>query len=434
MDRKIANESGRTTRPRILIVEDSKSYADILAERITGALGYEVEWKGSYADAVKTLDCCGDEFLVSILALHLKDAPEGEIVSYARSKGLPAIVITNSLDESLRSRFLKWNVVDYFIKGAGDCCENVIEVISRMYKNSAIKTLVVDETKAMRDAVTLLLRSRLFQVLEASDDVEAMAMLDLNPDIRLMVTDFALQGQAGLDFIRRVRKRRSKNELAIIGLSASHDHLLSARLIKSGANDFLPKPFQVEEFHVRVGHSIEMLENIALIRNLSYTDALTRLHNRRYFFENADPFVEDALARGRRVSVAMLDIDLFKNINDTFGHDVGDVVLKRISAIIAERFNRVALTCRFGGEEFCILLAHAPGEDTITRFEDLRQAVEDAEIDIGGTVIRTTISIGVCTEPDSVKAMLKLADSRLYTAKETGRNRVVGRPPKANVR
>lgn len=430
----IADKICKQNPPTILVVEDSKFFANILVRSITETLGFNVVLKSTYAEAVEAIDCCKDDYLVALLDLTLPDAPNGEIVEYATKKGVPCIIFTGGFDGDLRCRFLKWNVVDYILKDSTARLDMLLELLQRIRKNCSIKVLVVDDSRSMREAVGKLLRTHLYQVLEAESGSEALKQLQENPDIKLVVTDYNMPGMNGVELIQTIRESHSKNELAIVGMSAATDPLISVQLIKSGANDFVSKPFQVEEFHCRVGHSIEMLENIELIRDLSYKDPLTRLHNRRYFFENADKFIARAENNGRRTSVAMLDIDFFKKVNDTYGHDAGDAVLERVASLIQSAFPGGAITCRFGGEEFCILLAHDAKEDVLAKFDQFRQTVEAEETELDGTIIKVTISIGVCSEPDSIESMLKLADSRLYTAKELGRNRVAGRPPKANVR
>ncbi|QJB55816.1 diguanylate cyclase [Pseudodesulfovibrio sp. zrk46] len=420
--------------PTVLIVEDSKFFASMLSRRIQDELGYKVDWKSTYADAVKIIDCCRDNYLVALLDLNLPDAPNGEIIDYALQKGIPSIVFTGNFDVEQRNKFVTWNLVDYILKDSNASVELLLSTIKRLHKNRSTKVLVVDDSRTLRDSVAMLLRTQLFQVLEAGDGVEALEVLEENPDIKLVLTDYDMPRMDGFDLIRKIRAEHSKNDLAIIGMSASDEEVLSARLIKTGANDFIPKPFHIEEFHVRINHAVEMLNNIELIRDLSYKDPLTRLYNRRYFFENADKFIERSTKSGKSHCVGMLDIDFFKKVNDTYGHDGGDEVLKMVSAIVAEHFSEDAIVSRFGGEEFCVLVSHAPSDNMVGAFDGLRQGVERASIQYEGQEVKVTISVGICCEPLELEAMLKLSDSRLYTAKEGGRNRVVGDPPSPNVR
>lgn len=412
-------------KTKVLFVEDSKFFASMLSQRIEDELGFEVDWRPTYAEGADTIACCKDDYLVALLDVTLPDAPNGEIVEFALKHGVPSIIYTGGLDNERRNQFIKWNIVDYILKDSSASVDTLLATIDRVHKNQSVKILVVDDSRSQREAMGRLLRAQLYQVVEACNGKEALALIGDNPDIKLVVTDYDMPEMGGLELIRALRETYSKNELAIIGMSASGDTLLSAQLIKGGANDFVPKPFQVEEFHCRVGHSIEMLENIELIRDLSYKDPLTRLYNRRYFFENAERFLRETKKQGNVYCVAMLDIDFFKRVNDTYGHDGGDEVLRSVSASIAGTFRENAIVCRFGGEEFCVLAAHRPGESLTRVFDGLRRAVEGASVRVDGHEIKVTISIGMCCEQGELEAMLKQSDSRLYAAKEAGRNRVV---------
>lgn len=411
--------------PVILLIEDSKFFATMIRRRIQDELGFRVDWRATYEDAIQAIDCCKDEYLLALLDLTLPDAPNGEIVDYARSKELPGIIFTGGFDGILRERFLSWDIIDYILKDSNTCVDTLLETIQRVERNQRISILVVDDSKSMRDAVSRLLRSQLYTVLEAGDGQEALELLGKHPDIKLIVTDYDMPKMDGFELIRKVRENHSKNELAIIGMSATGDPLLSAKLIKNGANDFVPKPFQVEEFHCRVNHSIEMLENIALIKDLSYKDSLTRLYNRRYFFENAQRFIEHCIQTDMLYSVAMIDIDYFKKVNDNHGHDAGDEVLKQVASILTTCFPEESIVCRFGGEEFCILISHSRDENIVAQFDGLRRSIEGTEVEVGGITLNVTVSTGICSEPNSIEGMLKVADERLYKAKDSGRNTVI---------
>lgn len=420
--------------PTILIAEESKFYASMVSHRIRDELGFDTEWHPTYREAVQAIDDNEGKYLVALLDVHLPGGPGGKIVSYASRRGIPSIILTDELDSEQRRRFIKWNVVDYILRNSGLSLDNLIDTIERIHKNQSVKVLVVDDSKTTRDSLARLLSAQLYQVLEAANGQEALDVLDENPDIKLVVTDYDMPVMDGFDLIRRVREHFSKNKLAIIGMSASGEELLSARLLKTGANDFVPKPFQVEEFHSRVANAVEMIERIELIRDLSYKDSLTRLRNRRYFFENADIFLHRAVQQGLTYSVGMIDIDHFKRVNDTHGHDGGDMVLRRVADITVQAFPDNAIVARFGGEEFCVLVTHPREVDVIELFDLFRRDVEASSVMLGNDEVSVTVSVGVCSEPAELDAMLKLADSRLYTAKETGRNKVVGPPPRPNVR
>lgn len=155
-------------------------------------------------------------------------------------------------------------------------------------------------------------------------------------------------------------------------------------------------------------------------------DFLTGLYNRRYFFEVGKKLYHNALRGNIRITIAMIDIDFFKKINDTYGHDVGDFVLKEIGLILGSHFRKSDIVSRFGGEEFCILTVNMHQAYTFQVFDRLRRKIEQTTISSGQHEIRLTVSIGMCDEfLGSLEDMVTQADAMLYKAKNTGRNRVV---------
>ena len=208
-------------------------------------------------------------------------------------------------------------------------------------------------------------------------------------------------------------------DLVIIGLSAEGDTSLSAKFIKAGANDFLKKPFYHEEFHCRVVHNLESQEMLETIRELANVDPLTKLKNRRYLFDDGEKMFRKAMPDA---SLAMLDLDHFKQINDTYGHVVGDVLLQAVGQEIMKHFPEL-LACRFGGEEFCIA-ANEPIAALMPKLEAFMEVIRSQEFT--EAKINVTCSIGVCGgEFDSLDAAIKVADDNLYEAKRLGRDQIV---------
>ena len=131
---------------------------------------------------------------------------------------------------------------------------------------------------------------------------------------------------------------------------------MSARFIKVGANDFITKPFQPEEFYCRVTQNIDLIEKTQALVDAATKDFLTGLYNRRFFFEKGVGKLERARRERKSVALAMLDIDHFKSVNDTYGHDVGDEVLQVVSKTLQDSARADDLVARLGGEEFCVLM------------------------------------------------------------------------------
>ncbi|MBU1041175.1 MAG: diguanylate cyclase [Proteobacteria bacterium] len=409
---------------RVLVVEDSHTFSSLLSRRITEEMGHQVVVANSRAKAEAILSVDTD-FFVALLDLNLPDAPLGEVVDVVLAKNIPSIVFTGEMDDELRDQFWAKRIVDYILKQNMDNVAYMLCLVERLHRNPTIKVLVVDDSLTSRVVVRKLLEAHRYQVLEAEDGLQALAVLEEHPDVRLVITDYNMPNMDGSELIRTIRRNHAKDLLAVIGLSGTQEAGLSARFIKSGANDFLHKPFLTEEFYTRVTQNIELLEYIAQIKELAEKDYLTKLYNRRYVFSAGPKLMAAQTRRGQGVVVAMLDIDHFKRINDTFGHDAGDAVLRQMSALLAARFRTSDIVSRFGGEEFCVLAMDMNAADASGVFEDLRQGFEASSVRFGDQIIRYTVSIGLCTSPlDGLEAMIRAADDALYVSKNDGRNRV----------
>jgi diguanylate cyclase (GGDEF)-like protein len=165
------------------------------------------------------------------------------------------------------------------------------------------------------------------------------------------------------------------------------------------------------------------------LQNQAHTDFLTGLANRRHFLELAELEVTRSIRYGSPLAAFMLDIDLFKKVNDTYGHKVGDLVLKRLSGIVLEALREVDVAGRFGGEEFAILLPETDGKQAVEVAERLRQLVESTPVILeNGLPLKFTVSIGISSfagKETNIDTLLNLADQALYKAKNSGRNKVV---------
>jgi diguanylate cyclase (GGDEF)-like protein len=416
--------AGETSRP-VLLVEDSPVVAKIVGRALQAALGREVRTARSCEEARHLLSEGGESFFAAVVDLSLPDGPDGEAIDLVLDAGVPTVVMTGSADESSRERVLTKNVVDYYCKGDRDL-HALADTIGRLEINRRTTVLVVDDSSVSRGLVTRLLETHQFRVLQAADGVEALAVLERNPGVSLLITDFEMPNMDGVELVRRARSTQAPDDLSIIGVSAVGSGALTARFLKCGADDFLNKPFQKEEFYCRIYRTIKNLEQIRAIKKAAYTDQLTGLYNRLFFFQKAPRLFEVAAASGSDLAVAMLDIDFFKKINDTYGHAAGDAALRQAASLLSSHLADSMLLARMGGEEFCIVAAGIDGAAASCAFEAMRAAVEASAIHFEGSEIRFTLSVGVALKKDgSLDAMINRADGLLYRAKESGRNRVV---------
>ncbi|MFA5955850.1 PleD family two-component system response regulator [Hyphomicrobium sp.] len=284
--------------------------------------------------------------------------------------------------------------------------------------------------------------ARLLEVLSRANDAQ------LEPDCQtalvriaennfdLLIVSLSMQGADGLRLCSQVRSLERTRHLPVIMLVEPGDEARLLRGLDMGVNDYLMRPIDQHELLARVKtqirrkrHSDFLRHRLAETVELSITDSLTGLHNRRYMEGHLRTLVSEAIRTGRSLSMLVADIDHFKNVNDTYGHDVGDAVLKEFSVRLKRNTRGVDLACRLGGEEFVIIMPDTDLAHAYQVGERLRACVASDEFMIGdGRNIRMTASVGIGTleTPDDTPAiMFKRADNALYTAKRRGRNRVV---------
>jgi diguanylate cyclase (GGDEF)-like protein len=413
------------SRNSVLIVEDSTTFSGLLQRRISQTLGLPTLVAGSLAEAKELVSDHFDEIMVALLDLNLPDAPDGEVIAPVLAYGIPVIVFTGTYSDEVRESVLARNVLDYVTKESAEDLNYLLKLINRLQKNRTTKVLVVDDSSSVRLFIMNLLRLRKYQAFEADNGVRALELLEKHPDIKLVITDYYMPGMDGFELTRKIRAKYSREQLAIIGISAQGSGTMSAQFLKKGANDFLVKPFVNEEFFCRIEQNLEVMEYIEEIHFLSQRDYLTGLGNRRYFFDAAPKLLAAAKREGKAVSVTMLDIDHFKRVNDSYGHDGGDAALKHISLILREFEAPRTLVARFGGEEFCIVFIDDSG-DASQRIETLRQKVAASPVPWQEGQFSMTVSLGLfCGIATNLEEMLVKADELLYRAKQTGRNKVV---------
>jgi len=233
---------------KVLVVEDSRSFAALVSKHIRQDLGFDVVVASSLAAAKGILDQ-GTDYLAALLDINLPDAPHGESVDLAIAYKVPAIVFTGELSDTLRESFWNRHIVDYVLKDSIENVDYVVALLARLAKNPQTKILIVDDSRSYRHAVGRLLTAHRYHVLEAGSGEEALAVLAEHPDTRLVLVDYNMPGMDGFTLTREIRRNFGKDMLAIVGVSAEGGARLSPRFIKSGANDYLHKPFLVEEFY-----------------------------------------------------------------------------------------------------------------------------------------------------------------------------------------
>ena len=414
---------------QVLLIDESRAVVGLLKNRIEIAANAQVRVASSLAEAREVI-AASPKIAVAVAGLCLSDAPKGEVVDYLQAQGIPVIVLTGNMDETARETILAKRVVDYVVKRQGAEVDYLVELVQRLCNNHELKVLVVDDARTSRTLIRRLLQAHNYHVLEAEDGVEALEVLEEHPDTTIVLTDYQMPRMGGGELITQIRQRWTRNDMAIIGLSAQDDPTLSARLLKAGASDYLTKPFIEEEFYCRVHQNADLVRSIRAMRDASRRDYLTGLYNRRYLHETGASLYANARRGNLHLTAGMLDLDHFKRINDTYGHQAGDLALQHVACILRQSVRSSDLVARYGGEEFCMLLVNGQAREQADVFERVRRAVAEAPLDYDGQRIELTISVGATAHLGAdFESMLDSADQLLYEAKTRGRDRVVMASP-----
>ncbi len=414
---------------KLLILEDSIALAKILSIKISKELEMEIFIANSFAQAKKLIQ--EHHFTIATLDLYLTDAQEDEIVDYFLDKSIPSIIMTGSSDVELQERISKKDIIDYVLKDRAESIDYMIDHIKRVLKNQSYTVLIVDDSASYRAQIQKVLSTQLLNTITASNGEEALKVLRDNKDISLLVTDYNMPIVNGLDLAITIRKERKKDQFPIIGISS--DDITSITFLKHGVNDFIRKPFLKEELSTRVNNTLDAMENIQKLNTFANTDYLTQVANRKAFYYDMQSYYRTSKHNNTPFALAMIDIDLFKQVNDTYGHDIGDEVIKTLARTIKENIKGRDIVARFGGEEFCVVLKDIPHESALMFFESLKEKISTLRIRVDDTTeISFTVSIGVTTEyHDSLEDMIHHSDQLLYEAKRSGRNRVCSNPQPA---
>jgi len=410
---------------RILVVEDNQTLANIIVKKIQKELDIEVDVAYKLSEAKLFLKKY--DYFLTLLDLNLPDAPNGEVVDYALSKGNKVIVLTGNMDKEFRKKMLQKSIIDYVPKKGASDIDYIINKIIRLQKNKNNTILVVDDSMVYRKQLQNMLENMFYKVITVAHGEEALGILEVKPEINLVLTDYNMPVMDGLELTTEIRKKYNKTDLSIIALSSNENEDVNALFLKAGANDYIAKPFSKEEFSCRIDNTIESLENIQSLLNHANRDFLTGLYNRRYFYNYMHIYEKDALEIGEQFSLAMIGIDNFEHIKKEYGTDLTQKATIHISNILTSNTNYNDLVSIFSNSEFCIILKKTDEETAIKVAQRLQEEVKKAILNIDTEkILNMSISIGVLThENDTIEDTLDQVDMMLYKAKENGSNQLI---------
>lgn len=294
--------------------------------------------------------------------------------------------------------------------------------------------VVVDRDATVRGSLTALLRQSGYAVLECDNAAEARKVLNEYP-WDLAVVERSLRDGDGAALCHELKANPHFESRYVIVTLEEGEKDGSVEVLDRGADDFATKPFVAAELlaKIRAGKRIVDLGKKLLVLNkqlelLSITDGLTKLYNRRFFQDQLLRAFDQSFRYQRPLSVALVDIDKFKSINDTYGHSVGDRILEGVSTILAQSARSTDLVTRYGGDEFAIAAPETNASDAFQFAERIRLRVASMRMQVEDQDVEVRVSIGLSSAPDdeyrNAMQMIDAADRALYRAKQNGRDRV----------
>jgi diguanylate cyclase (GGDEF)-like protein len=419
---------------KLLLVEDSHLVIKVLKHLIHDHAEFQADFAENYAEAKRLIEQKNNGYFSALVDLNLPDAPKGEIVDLVLHYKIPTIVLTGSYSEEKKDELIKKGIVDYVIKETRYSYLSAIKIINRLNKNHRIKIMVVDDSLLARKQCTRLLEKYLFQVVEANSAKQAIQMLKLHSDIKLVITDYNMPVTDGFELVKIIRSKYDKENLVILGLSGSGDSKLSARFIKNGANDFLTKPFAQEEFYCRIMHNIETLESIEKIKESVHRDYLTKLFNRQYFYLLANKKLIQQQKIVKPAAIAVIEIDHFKIFNNIY-HNYGDNVVFRFSELLSLTFP-YHLIGRLSSAQFVIYFESMNEKEAFDCLEYFRKTLTNETIHLSNDEENHCLSMSASVTSIPIKrknlqdewnlnSLLERCDRLLVRARDAGKNIIV---------
>jgi two-component system, cell cycle response regulator len=450
---------------RVLVVDDVAANVKLLEARLSAEY-FDVVTAMNGMDALAI--CERAECDIILLDVMMPDMDGFEVCRRIKTNPvthyIPVVMVTALDQPSDRVRGLEAGADDFLTKPVPD-----VALIARVRSLVRLK-MVTDELRMRavtskeigiqnpeREAVTdagrngriLVVDDRAPSYERISSTLSTEHSVDVQPDPNealfraaegnydLAIVSLALENFDALRLCSQIRSLERTRNVPILAIAEADNNTRMVRGLEIGVNDYLMRPVDKNELLARARtqvrkkrYSERLRDNVQLSIEMAITDALTGLYNRRYMENHLATLVDQAASRGKPLTALVLDIDYFKSINDTYGHDAGDDVLREFSVRIRKSIRGIDLACRYGGEEFVIVMPETDMAVATMVAERLRRriATEPFAIQQGTSMIDVTISIGLAAlgdRNDNAASILKRADQALYRAKRDGRNRVV---------
>lgn len=425
----------------IIVVEPSKTVQAVIQQTLS-SLDVSIKCTGTIAHCKEIVENTYRIDFV-IMGSVLEDGEADELIEHLRHADAtlysPVYLLTSSDDKGKYSRFLGKGITEIFQKNQMIAfTEFLTSAIHNETRHETLSghILYIEDSPSQTLAIKQILEYKGLTITHF-DNAEDAHESFLREPFDLVLCDLMLKGKmTGLGLLRKIR--HSKGELKntpVIILSSDQDVARKIELIRVGASDYISKPVIEEELIVRITNLLlnkQLQDQIKIQQDklveLAMTDQLTKLYNRNFLLDYASKKISEAQRHGWDCPLILTDVDHFKSINDTHGHDVGDIVLREVGDVLTGSCRHEDIAARFGGEEFIVMLPHCSYDDALSKAEHIRQKLQS--LTPHGLNITASFGVSALAKLDGSEMtfdnLFKLADFALYKAKDNGRNQVVG--------
>lgn len=450
---------------RVLVVDDVLANVKLLEARLTAEY-FEVVSAMSGQEALKICQNGGVDIVLLDVMMPVMDGFEvcRRLKQDMATHFIPVIMVTALDQPSDMVKGLEAGADDFLTKPVND-----VALITRVKSQVRIKTLIDElrmrastgEDMGINDEIDLVVRQpirdgrvliiddrissyeRIVDILskehavDVEQDPQQAVFVAAEGNYELIIVSLGLKDFDGLRLCSQIRSLERTRHLPIMVVADPNDNARLLRGMDMGVNDYVMRPINKNELYARVRTQLRRKRYTDKLRDsfqhnleMAVTDPLTGLHNRRYMESHLNTLVEKAKSEDKPLTLLLMDIDYFKAVNDTHGHEAGDDVLREFSVRLRSNVRGIDLACRYGGEEFVVVMPETSMALAFMVAERVRQQIAGGPfvVNRGSEALDITVSIGIAsldTKDDNPASLLRRADEALYTAKRDGRNRVV---------
>lgn len=426
LDLVAASENSESREQKVVYLCEDDSFQRMSLSTQIGCFGFQVIAFGDLEQLHNAVKNSAPDAVVMDMMFPGKPTGGADMIARIqaeRDTAIPAVFISSQTDFSYRLAAVRAGSNAYFVKpvNAADLCAT-LTALTTVEKPEPYRIMIVDDDPHLSELYATILQGADMTTTEVNDPLQAMSRLsEFKPD--LILTDMHMPGCNGMELAKAIRQTGASFSIPIIFLSSETDTEKQFHAMRMGGDEFLTKPIKPEHLISAVAVRAERMK---IIRSFMIRDSMTGLFNHSTIKERLDLSVAGARRGSADLCFAMIDVDLFKQVNDSYGHPTGDRVLIALARFLRQRLRKTDIIGRYGGEEFAVILPDCDINAATTLLDQLRESFGGIRFPAGGETFSATFSCGIASlsRHEDAERLSKAADTALYQAKKGGRNRV----------